>query len=409
MDHYRRSLVSDSVFIENMVGYLTLDPGNCWRALPLEEKRLWEVKAKHAKAEHKAKYPNYRFRPVHNKNKEKKKEKVLPTPEDERRCEEVAQLLLEGKKGDELAEAVRNLDRLRSQTPVTQPAPLYTHRRSSSVPLPNDYYSPYGNISLPSAPFFMPSRPASPISRQQRMMLGQQRRPSSAGPAFFRSWTMPNPQQTQPHMFQHDTSPLPEPDPTLFNTFSSFNFQSSQPEQQNAPFNVNELMTSLPPHEQPHDTQLGLGPLEPLAPQDILSRMYNNTAPHDPTSTESNNNPAEMPELDMGHWLSSSLQQSPSLPSSHTSSTYSGSPQPSDATLPLPVFAPQPMHPGQTPTNGMFTGVEDLGASEGWGGDLGFGNDDLGYAPENVGCANGMEFSFVNNAFDLSDFVKNEA
>jgi hypothetical protein len=144
--------------------------GNCWRALPLE-KRVWEVKAKHAKAEHKVRHPEYRFRPVHNKNKEKKK-KAAVTAEDERRCEEVAQLLLEGKKGDELAAAVRDLDRMRSNTPGSSqspepsPAPLsssllavpsaasfYGHRRSSSVPLPNDFHP----ITLPSVPFLSPN------------------------------------------------------------------------------------------------------------------------------------------------------------------------------------------------------------------------------------------------------------
>ncbi|KAF9445176.1 hypothetical protein P691DRAFT_806007 [Macrolepiota fuliginosa MF-IS2] len=396
--------------IETNHGSLSKIIGNCWRALPLEEKRVWEVKAKHAKAEHKAKYPNYRFRPVHNKNKDKKKEKVLPTPEDERRCEEVAQLLLEGKKGEQLAEAVRNLDRLRSETPVMQSAPLYTHRRSSSVPLPNDYYNAYNNISIPSAPFLMPSRPVSPASRQQRMMLGQQRRPSSAGPTFFRSWTMPNPQSTHAHMFQHDASMLPDPDPTLLNTFNSFNFQPYQVEQQSAPFNVNELMTSLPPHEQPHGTHLGLGPLEPLAPQEILSRMYNSNAPpNDPTSPESNNNVADVTELDM-HWMTSSLQQSPSLPSSHTSSTYSGSPQPSDRTLPLPVYAPQPVHPDQTPTNAMFTGVDGLGTSDVWGShDMTFSNGDMGYPSADGSCTNGSEYSFTHNGFDFGDFIKNEA
>ncbi|KAG6818887.1 hypothetical protein H0H93_000579, partial [Arthromyces matolae] len=125
--------------------------GNCWRSLPLDQKRVWEVKAKHAKAEHKARYPDYRFRPVHNKNKNSpststttsssspststntttnlsssspsspsspapnKKTKIQSTPVDERRCEEVAQLLLEGKKGDELAAAVRKLDLMREE------------------------------------------------------------------------------------------------------------------------------------------------------------------------------------------------------------------------------------------------------------------------------------------------------
>ena len=72
-------------------------------------------------------YPLYRFRPVHKKKQgvpdsdipsnddpaNKRKEKQPTTEEDERRCDAVAQLLLEGKKGEELAQAVRNLDRER--------------------------------------------------------------------------------------------------------------------------------------------------------------------------------------------------------------------------------------------------------------------------------------------------------
>ncbi|KAF8902739.1 high mobility group box domain-containing protein, partial [Gymnopilus junonius] len=41
--------------------------GECWRQLSLEQKRVWEVKAKQEKAAHKAMFPDYRFRPVHNK------------------------------------------------------------------------------------------------------------------------------------------------------------------------------------------------------------------------------------------------------------------------------------------------------------------------------------------------------
>ncbi len=73
---------------------------------------MWEVRAKHEKAAHKAQFPDYRFRPVHNKNKHlatgannasaaasaddsRRREKAPTTLEDERRCDEVAQLLLE--------------------------------------------------------------------------------------------------------------------------------------------------------------------------------------------------------------------------------------------------------------------------------------------------------------------------
>ncbi|KAJ7905692.1 hypothetical protein B0H14DRAFT_2327415, partial [Mycena olivaceomarginata] len=105
--------------------------GNCWRALPLPEKHIWDIKAKHARAEHKLKHPDYKFRPVHN-TAPSASASTAPPPaaqpasntasagtvksqlspqEDERRCEEVAALLLQGKKGEELAWAVRDLER----------------------------------------------------------------------------------------------------------------------------------------------------------------------------------------------------------------------------------------------------------------------------------------------------------
>ena len=171
--------------------------GNCWRALPLEEKRVWEVKAKHAKAEHKQMYPNYRFRPVHNKNKERKPKATIPA-EDEKRCEDVAQLLLEGMKGEELAAAVKRLDHIRSTTPLNLP------RRPSSVPLPHAF-----PISIPALPFVDPSRPSSPqYMIPPRYTLP--RRPSSAAPSLSRSWTAPFTNHREP-------SPMPEINASLFN------------------------------------------------------------------------------------------------------------------------------------------------------------------------------------------------
>ncbi|KAF4611806.1 hypothetical protein D9613_004611 [Agrocybe pediades] len=190
--------------------YLLALPGTCWKQLPLEEKHIWEVKAKQAKAQHKLQFPDYRFRPVHNKNKNKEAQdqkrdmkKVPVNNDDERRCEEVAQLLLEGKKGEDLAKAIRALDRARSmekeqlreqgdfeledltmpmsmtmpapmQIPIQSnpqlPYPIANHafaypRRPSSVPLPNEWFAthaPINNIALPPFATFL-SRPDSPV------------------------------------------------------------------------------------------------------------------------------------------------------------------------------------------------------------------------------------------------------
>ncbi|KDR79725.1 hypothetical protein GALMADRAFT_137502 [Galerina marginata CBS 339.88] len=108
-------------------GSLSKIIGNCWRQLPLEEKKVWEKRAKEEKAAHKVRFPDYRFRPVHNKNKApsvsstkslvkangRTKERQPTTAEEEQRCEDISTLILEGKAGDELEAAIRELDRAR--------------------------------------------------------------------------------------------------------------------------------------------------------------------------------------------------------------------------------------------------------------------------------------------------------
>jgi len=156
------------------------------------------------------------------------------------RCDAVATLLLEGKKGDELAQAVRNLDMahnarytslsregtvsargsLTSMTmtpplpyfgfPVQQHASELGLRRPSSVPLPDAWFGGFGStmfssqaqypvpsMTLPHVPFFSPS-PITGISfaAQQQQYHGLLiRRPSSAQPVGVvgrRSWTTPS-------------------------------------------------------------------------------------------------------------------------------------------------------------------------------------------------------------------------
>jgi hypothetical protein len=221
----------------------------------LEEKHYWEQRAKEEKQQHKIRHPDYRFRPVHNKNKNKdsksgtiipgaRRDKPQQTREEEIRCDTVAALLLEGKKGDELAQAVKDLDRAREaqlegsassrasfSSAMTTPPPFFNPplqtaphhpsglflRRPSSVPLPGDawlggfasnmlsepaqYSSTATTLTLPQVPFGS-SRPVSPSpitgisfaaqqqqQYQERLLL---RRPSSAQPMGVlgrRSWT----------------------------------------------------------------------------------------------------------------------------------------------------------------------------------------------------------------------------
>lgn len=214
--------------------------------LPPEQKETWNKLAKRKKAEHKQMYPNYRFRPVHNKNKNatKRKDKALADLSDERRCEEVAQLLLEGKKGEELTAAVRQLDLSRTDVwsgsvsppppyaAVAAPTPLYAQRRPSSVPPPTTIYNP---ISIPTVPFFPPfqqslSRPDSPVNNiaRSRYMLGQ-RRASSTGPTYYGTWNTPQSYGSIPiEQLQRDDEPLPDVPADLFNSSFGFGMSSSQ-------------------------------------------------------------------------------------------------------------------------------------------------------------------------------------
>jgi hypothetical protein len=135
----------------------------------------------------------------------RRKRKQLLHLNDERRCEEVAQLLLEGKKGDELAAAVSRLDRLRTDSPDV--GPKFTHRRSSSVPLPDHRYG----IALPALPFMPLSRSGTPANDASMRMMYGQRRASSVQPIPSRSWMMP-----PPSTLARDNSPLPDVDTSLF-------------------------------------------------------------------------------------------------------------------------------------------------------------------------------------------------
>lgn len=279
--------------IETNHGSLSKIIGNCWRALPLEEKRVWEIKAKHAKAEHKQMYPNYRFRPVHNKSKEKKPKTLIPA-EDERRCEDVAQLLLEGMKGEELAAAVERLDRMRSATPINVP------RRPSSVPLPNSF-----PIAIPALPFVEPSRPHSP----QQMIPPRYtlpRRPSSAGPSLYRSWT-------GPFAVPRDPSPMPEINASLFNGAYLDNAFPATGSQSDASFDFGSMFGSLPGGGSPQE--MFISPLENVASVDSQN-AYVSLAPTNAFAQISHAN------------------------SPVPASTYSGSPAPSDFSLPLHASHP---------------------------------------------------------------------
>lgn len=116
--------------------------GLTWQNLPHEERQFWHAKAKAALEEHKRKFPQYAFRPLHTKGRaptEKRKVREVE-PKDLKRCAKIAELLVEGKKGRELDHAIQEFDRHHVPEIVTRfeaPITARHYRRSSSAPAPD--------------------------------------------------------------------------------------------------------------------------------------------------------------------------------------------------------------------------------------------------------------------------------
>ncbi|KAN0118345.1 hypothetical protein V8E52_005321, partial [Russula decolorans] len=107
--------------------------GIVWKTLPPAERQLWEKRAVQAQADHRARYPDWRFRPGTNvdaiaKRKTKDKNKDRPPTRrrrgsggrckgkrrgviQERRCAQIAELIARGVKGVELSSAVQAWDK----------------------------------------------------------------------------------------------------------------------------------------------------------------------------------------------------------------------------------------------------------------------------------------------------------
>lgn len=357
--------------IETNHGSLSKIIGNCWKALPDAEKKVWEARAKKAKAEHKEMYPNYRFRPVHNKNKKKeKKEKPLDEP-DERRCEEVAQLLLEGKKGDELLAAVRRLD-LDRQLPASSSAspmpapypqlampaptyPLYLHQRRSSSAPPGPFHGP---IAVPSMQDFFPSHPSSraatPVSNIARAYRDV-RRPSSAGPSYYMDWTMPSAPVTLDSL-QPDHEPLPDVNTQFFQPFTGM------PVFEGSPF----APAAAPAYQAPHQGNaaanaslaVSIGPFD----ADAVDPLSTALSPDSSTLSSAYPYSAITPVSGM-QWLA---QDGAPTPSAGSPSHFSATPPPPpefDAHGDMGMmYAPAPEQLGWAPHDGALAAQDPAGA-----------------------------------------------
>lgn len=117
--------------------------GLTWQNLPDTERQVWHAKAKAKLDEHKKRFPEYAFRPVHAKTRatgEKEKRKVREVGvKDLKRCAKIAELLVEGKKGSDLNAAIQEFDKTHVPVVVTrfeEPITASAYRRSSSAPPP---------------------------------------------------------------------------------------------------------------------------------------------------------------------------------------------------------------------------------------------------------------------------------
>ncbi|KAI0078620.1 hypothetical protein K474DRAFT_888570 [Panus rudis PR-1116 ss-1] len=96
--------------------------GKYWKALPRKEREVWEAKAIVAQAEHRKKYPDWRFRPSTNMlakvkdgprrriNRKGRGEAEKEVRSREKRCDKIADLLVAGKVGTDLAVAIEQYD-----------------------------------------------------------------------------------------------------------------------------------------------------------------------------------------------------------------------------------------------------------------------------------------------------------
>lgn len=143
---FRSSFIkSQHVSTEVETNHSTLSKiiGLTWQNMPEDQRQIWHLKAKEALEEHKRKFPKYAFKPVQTKAKgapsEKRKVREVE-PKDIKRCTKIAQLLVEGKKGDELNAAVQEFDKTHVPEIITRfeaPITARAYRRSSSAPVPD--------------------------------------------------------------------------------------------------------------------------------------------------------------------------------------------------------------------------------------------------------------------------------
>ncbi|KIL66052.1 hypothetical protein M378DRAFT_177991 [Amanita muscaria Koide BX008] len=171
--------------------------GLTWQNLPEKERQVWHEKARIAKEEHRQRFPGYTFRPNVKKNGKSGKRSVRGVfPKDMKRCAKIAELLVNGKKGNDLDAAMQEFDKNHKMEIVTkfeEPITAQQFARSSSAPaldLDSDYVpcrpikrAKSEKSSRPSStqPFVAPYAPIAPPTL--RLIIDDNCSPSVTGTA----------------------------------------------------------------------------------------------------------------------------------------------------------------------------------------------------------------------------------
>ncbi|KAH6902138.1 hypothetical protein BKA70DRAFT_674657 [Coprinopsis sp. MPI-PUGE-AT-0042] len=184
--------------------------GMTWKNMSETERQVWHAKAKVEQEEHRRKFPKYAFKPQQTKSKggtgEKRKVREVE-PKDITRCQKIAELLVQGKKGEDLKAEIAEFDKhhvpqivTRFEAPITE----HTFQRSTSAPIPDT------ELTL-AHQNFIPVSPA-PAPRKARSLSAQPTR--SATPAHQQPQRQATPLK-QEHSFdfssfafEHSPSPV---------------------------------------------------------------------------------------------------------------------------------------------------------------------------------------------------------
>lgn len=115
-DKISRTIEHDHRHISRIIGHY-------WNEMPDVEKQVWRVKAEQEKLEHMQRYPGYRFSPGSRTKKPVKRKVKRNGAEELLRCRQVAELLMAGKEGEELENAVLSMENKRSKEPSQPSSP----------------------------------------------------------------------------------------------------------------------------------------------------------------------------------------------------------------------------------------------------------------------------------------------